>query len=186
MTEAVTPYDQRLARALVRPLARTSLQPNHVTCFTAIVALSGAGFLASGEQAMMMWGAILFVFSRFLDHVDGELARQTGRSSKLGYLLDYLAGGVSYAALFAGLGWGLRHQLHDWVFVLGLLGCVSAVLAVYLNMQIDIARGSDDAIGYPAVAVLSLRMVSICSRLWRGSTGWRYFTWRPASALVFT
>ena len=73
-----------------------------------------------------------------------ELARQTGRSSRLGYLLDYLAGGVSYAALFAGMAAGLYHgALGAWVIVLGLGGCASAALAVWLNMQIDTVRGGN-------------------------------------------
>ena len=36
------PWDQRIARVLVRPLARTPLTPNQLTIFTVIVALAGA------------------------------------------------------------------------------------------------------------------------------------------------
>ena len=53
------------------------------------------------------WGAGVFVLARFLDHFDGELARLTGQSSRLGYYLDYVSGGLSYCALFAGMGIGL-------------------------------------------------------------------------------
>jgi len=156
MTDARMPYDQRLARILVRPLTGTALRPNHVTVLSALVALTGAGLLATGDTVLMNWGAGLFVVGRFLDHFDGELARQTGRTSRIGYLLDYFVGGLSYAALFAGLGWGLQQQLHHWVFVFGLLGCASAMAAVVVNIQIDKARGGDDAVGYPALAGFEL------------------------------
>ncbi len=157
MSGARAPYDQRLARVLVRPLARTRLHPNHLTVLTALVALAGAGLLATGDPVHANWGAGLFVASRFLDHFDGELARQTGRSSRLGYLLDYLAGGVSYAALFAGMAAGLaRGPLGGWAVVLGLAGTACAVAAVWLNMGIDRARGGSDAVGYPAFAGFEL------------------------------
>ena len=43
------PWDQRIARVLVRPLVRTPLTPNQLTIFTLIVALSGAGL---GEPSL--------------------------------------------------------------------------------------------------------------------------------------
>lgn len=151
------PWDQRLARVLVRPLMRARVHPNYVTALTALLALLGAGLLASGHPAAVSWGAGLFVLSRFLDHFDGELARQTGRSSRLGYVLDYLAGGVSYAALFVGIAIGLRHgPLGGWLIGLGALGSACGVLAVWLNMAIDRIRDTGAAVGYPALAGFEL------------------------------
>ena len=157
MSATRVPWDQRIARVLVRPLVRLRVHPNHVTAFTALLALAGAGLLASGQPAAMNWGAGLFVLSRFLDHFDGELARQSGRSSRLGYVLDYLAGGVSYAALFAGMAMGLyQGPLGAWVIGLGVLGSSCAVAAIWLNMAIDRARDSGAAVGYPALAGFEL------------------------------
>ncbi len=45
------PLDQRMACVLVRPLARTGVTPNQVTTLTLVVALSGAGLLATGGAA---------------------------------------------------------------------------------------------------------------------------------------
>ena len=70
MTDARMPYDQRLARSLVRPLAGTALRPNHVTVLSALVALTGAGLLATGDTVLMNWGAGLFAVGRFLDHLE--------------------------------------------------------------------------------------------------------------------
>ena len=157
MSAARPPWVQRLARVLVRPLARTSLHPNHVTAFTALLALTGAGLIASANPVAMNWGAGLFVLSRFLDHFDGELARQSGRTSALGYLLDYLAGGISYAALFVGMAVALyQGPLGMWVVALGVLGGVSALASVWLNMAIDRTRDTGAAVGYPAFAGFEL------------------------------
>lgn len=151
------PWDQRMARVLVRPLVRAGVHPNVVTVLTALLALAGAGLLASAQPAAVHWGAGLFVLSRFLDHFDGELARQSGRTSRLGYVLDYLAGAASYAALFAGMAVGLyQGPLGAWVVALAALGSGSAVAAVWLNMAIDRIHDSGAAVGYPALAGFEL------------------------------
>ncbi|MEE8393958.1 MAG: CDP-alcohol phosphatidyltransferase family protein, partial [Rhodospirillales bacterium] len=94
------PWDQRIARRLVRPLINTPITPNIITVATLILALAGALMFAAGDPNLANWGAGLFVLARFLDHFDGELARQSGKTSKLGYYLDYVSGAISYGALF--------------------------------------------------------------------------------------
>ena len=157
-----TPWDQRIARVLVRPLVATPITPNQVTVATLILALAGAGLFAFGEPFLANWGAGLFVLARFLDHFDGELARQSGRTSRLGYYLDYLTGGLSYGALFACLGVGFSGgELGGWALVLGGAGTASALLSMFLNLRIDERQGTkpgeaDDAVGYPGFAGFEL------------------------------
>lgn len=153
------PWDQRIARVLVRPLARTSITPNQLTIFNLAVALAGAGLLAVGERNAANWGAGLFVLARFLDHFDGELARQKNMKSRLGYYLDYLAGALSYGALFLCIGIGLRESaLGSWALALGMLGTTAAVISMFLNLGIDKATNLADgaAIGYPGFAGFEL------------------------------
>lgn len=153
----MTPWDQRLARLLVRPLAATPVTPNQLTVLTVVLAWTGAWLIASGDAGQAAWGATLFVLARFLDHFDGELARLTGRSSRLGYYLDYAAGALSYAALFAALGIGLSDgPLGLWALVLGGAGSASALLAMPVNLSIDRASDMDSAVGYPAYAGFEL------------------------------
>ena len=151
------PWDQRVARRLVRPLARTSITPNQVTLFTLVLALAGAWMLSLGSAEMANWGAGVFVIARFMDHFDGELARLTGRTSRLGYYLDYMAGAASYTALFLGIGIGLQNtELGSWSLVLGLVGGISALACMGLNLRIDEVSETDEAIGYPAFAGFEL------------------------------
>ncbi|MBL6928883.1 MAG: CDP-alcohol phosphatidyltransferase family protein [Rhodospirillales bacterium] len=154
------PWDQRAARILVRPLVHTSVTPNQVTIVTLIFALAGAGLLATGDALAANWGVGLFVFARFLDHLDGELARQLGKTSKLGYYLDYISGALSYGALFACIGIGLRDSgLGPWAYVLGFAGMASALISMFLNLGIDAADEAikdGDAVGYPGYAGFEL------------------------------
>lgn len=156
------PWDQRLARILVKPLVETPVTPNQLTLVTLLVALAGAGLLAHGGATAADWGAGIFVLARFLDHFDGELARQKRMTSRLGYYLDYLSGAVSYGALFLCIGIGLRDSsLGPWAVALGAVGASSAVISLFANLDIDRhakepAAAGKDAIGYPAFAGFEL------------------------------
>ncbi len=154
------PWDQRLARMLVRPLARTPVTPNQVTSFTLLVALGGAALLATGEARSANWGAGLFILARFLDHFDGELARLKGSASRFGYYYDYATGAISYAALFAAIGIGLADtSLGIWAAALGAAGAAAALISAFLNLGIDSAdesRDEGDSVGYPGFAGFEL------------------------------
>ncbi len=162
------PYDQRIARVLVRPLARLGVTPNQVTAVSLLLALGAGALFALGGAPAIHWAAGLFVLARFLDHFDGELARLTGKTSRFGYYFDYITGGLSHAALFAGMGWGLAGgPLGGWALALGGAGCASALLAMGLNLDWTgnwaSARARRSAI--PAGPASSSRSAPTC---WRG------------------
>ncbi len=153
------PYDQRIARVLVRPLARLGVTPNQVTAVSLVLALGAGGLFAVGDAPAIHWAAGLFVLARFLDHFDGELARLTGKTTRFGYYFDYAVGGLAHAALFAGIGWGLAGgPLGGWALALGLAGCASALLAMGLNLDLDrqLGLGEGEAVGYPGWAGFEL------------------------------
>ncbi len=156
------PWDQRIARVLVKPLVNSPVTPNQVTVFTLVLALTGAGMLATGQAFYANLGVGLFVLARFFDHFDGELARQKQMTSKLGYYLDYLSGAGSYSALFICMGVGFRDsQLGLLAIKLGLLGATAAVASMFINVAIDRvndtgAANSPDAVGYPGFAGFEL------------------------------
>mgnify|MGYP000330147891 CR=1 FL=1 len=152
------PWDQRIARVLVKPLVKSPVTPNQMTMFTLAVALAGAGLLATGDAINADWGAGLFVLARFLDHFDGELARQKDMTSRLGYYLDYVSGALSYAALFLCMGVGLRAgPLGSWALTLGLAGTAAALISLFGNIAIDNKNAAgatpedEKPVGYPAI-----------------------------------
>jgi archaetidylinositol phosphate synthase len=149
-----TPFDQRLARTLVRSLARFPITPNQMTTITLIVALTGAVLIAAGDVLLVNWGAGLFVIARFMDHFDGELARMKQSTSKFGYYYDYVTGALSYAALFLCMGIGHRYGLLDnWAIALGAAGASAALISMVLNLGIDKVQdfAEGESIGYPAL-----------------------------------
>ena len=85
---------------VVRALARAGVTPNALT----VTALAGnavaAALVASGALAA---GGVVMLLASALDLLDGELARATGRASKLGALLDSVFDRFSEAVLLFGL-----------------------------------------------------------------------------------
>ncbi len=160
MATKMIPWDQRLARILVRPLARTPVTPNQVTAFTLVLALAGAALLGTGDTQLADWGPGLFILARFFDHFDGELARLKGSASSFGYYFDYAVGGISYAALFGAIGIGLAGtSLGGWSLALGAAGAAAALISMFLNLGIDRANGhraDGEAVGYPGIAGFEL------------------------------
>jgi phosphatidylglycerophosphate synthase len=96
------PWDQRLARASVRPLLAKSITPNQITTLSLAIGLLAALFYGQGGAAVH-FGAACFVLSFWLDHADGELARMSGRTSSYGHYYDLAAGAAVLVALFVGI-----------------------------------------------------------------------------------
>ena len=184
------PWDQRLARILVRPLARTPITPNQITIATLLIAVAGSGLMATGRADLLHWGVGVFVLARFLDHWDGELARLTGKTSRLGYYLDYYAGMISYTVLFVCIGIGLRHgPLGDWSIAIGGIGAIVSVMTFFLNLGIDKSKGgheTGEAVGYPGFAGFELEdgIYLIAPITWLGWLDW-YFAAAGVGATVY-
>ncbi len=141
------PYDQRVADAVVRMLARTPVTPNMVTTFGLVAGLAAALMFAQGDPALTDWAALLFMVAVLNDHVDGQLARTTGRTSRFGHYYDHFAVGVTYVGMFVGAGIGLSEgALGGWAVALG-LGAGLAVTAIF-----SVRIGVEDHIGKEAVA----------------------------------
>ena len=149
-------WDQKLASYLVRPLIGTPVTPNHVTTLSLLLSLGGAVLLASGDSAFENWGAGLFMAGRFLDHFDGELARQSGQTSRFGYVFDYVAGCLSYASLFLALGIGMRDgSIGHWSILLGVTAAPIILATTLMALRISDDSGGD-ASDYPIFAGFEL------------------------------
>ncbi|MFO0996778.1 MAG: CDP-alcohol phosphatidyltransferase family protein [Alphaproteobacteria bacterium] len=137
MTAAISPWDQRLARLLVRPLARTGVTPNQVTGLSLAAGVAAATLFAAGGRAQADFGALCFMLAMLIDHADGELARMTGKTSRLGHHLDYIVGSLNYTLLFIGLGIGLEREWGEGALAIGLGAGLSNPLIVAIRMRMD-------------------------------------------------
>jgi hypothetical protein len=82
-----------------------------------LIGLAGAACLAQGRFGWVNAGAFLIMLSNFVDHTDGELARISGKSSKIGHFDDLASDAVITVLLFVCMGAGLAAQrLSPWAF----------------------------------------------------------------------
>ena len=117
---------RRISRAMSRRLAAAGVAPNAVTLGGIAAGVLAAVAFAQASYPWLLVGALLLVFSRLLDDCDGEVARMTVRSTRLGARLDVVGDVVVYAAVFTGLAVGLLrsdpHGGHLWTLGLLLFG----------------------------------------------------------------
>lgn len=135
-------WDARLARHLVRPLRNTRVTPNHLTTLRLIIGLAGVACLAQGGFAWTNYGALLIVLSNFVDHTDGELARISGKSSKIGHFYDLASDALITVLLFVGMGMALAQPATSGAEALGPVGRgtvagLAVALIFFLRMRIE-------------------------------------------------
>jgi phosphatidylglycerophosphate synthase len=103
---------------LVRFFAKLDIHPNTVTIFSMFIGAASAWFFASGcfyyEGTMglinNLIAILLLMVADLLDCTDGQLARYTGKKSRLGRILDGLAGFTWFIPIYHALVY--RFYLH--------------------------------------------------------------------------
>jgi phosphatidylglycerophosphate synthase len=137
-------WDARLARRIVTPLLGTPVTPNHLTTLRLLIGIAGAYYLSIGSFWPCSLGAVLIALSNFIDHTDGELARISGKSSKIGHFYDLACDSLVTVLLFVGLGFyvGVHHPFlivpAEW---LGGIAGVAVALIFFLRMRIESMAG---------------------------------------------
>jgi archaetidylinositol phosphate synthase len=139
------PWDARLARRLVMQLQHGPLTPNHLTTVRLAFGVAAAGAFMRGSYGWMNLGALLLVISNFLDHTDGELARMSGRSSRLGHWYDLASDAAVTILLFVGLALGVGSRMpRVWQMpplLLGVVAGVAVALIFFMRMRIEALGG---------------------------------------------
>ena len=184
MAETKIPYDQRLARACIRPLAGTALHPNVVTGISLALGIASGLSFAVGGPGMQHIAALLFMLAVFVDHMDGELARMTGKVSRVGYYLDYLAGSLNYTILFSAIGVGIyQWNGSEIALLIGLAAGLSNPIIVALRLLMERRFGSE-AVEHPSGGGFELEdfIYLIGPVTWLG--GLEYFFWLYATGTL--
>lgn len=110
--QSLKPSDSRfnlyIARPLAAPivaiLAKTSVTPNQVTFFATFIMLLALVWLAIAPGLLNLWIAVIGLeLSYVFDCVDGQLARVTQQSSKIGGALDFMMDEIKAYALVIAL-----------------------------------------------------------------------------------
>jgi len=137
------PWDARLGRRLVTPLRDSWVTPNHLTTVRLIVGVAGALAFTPGTWGWTNLAALLVIVSNFLDHTDGELARLSGKTSRIGHLYDLASDAVVTILLFCCIGIGVATSGARIVpsglsaALMGTVAGAAVALIFYLRMRIE-------------------------------------------------
>jgi archaetidylinositol phosphate synthase len=149
------PWDARLARVLVAALKDSWVTPNHLTTVRLGVGLAAAAAFLPGTYGWSNVGAVLLLLSNFLDHTDGELARMTGKCSRIGHVYDLASDAAVTILLFIAIGVGVSANrglaLPIPPVALGLIAGCAVALVFFLRMRME------DMAGKPATRQAALR-----------------------------
>src|SRR6202035_611934 len=104
---AQRPWDARLARRLVTPLKDSRATPNHLTTVRLAFGLAAAAAFLPGTYGWSNLGALLLILSNLLDHTDGEFARISGKSSRIGHWYDLASDAAVTILFFIAMGAGV-------------------------------------------------------------------------------
>ncbi len=139
------PWDARLARWLVTPLAGSRITPNHLTTLRLVTGLAGAAAFTPGTYGWCNIAALLVIVSNFLDHTDGELARLSGKASRVGHVYDLASDAavtiLLFVAMGVGIGTGSDNPLGLPPPALGAAAGTAVALIFYLRKRIEEIAG---------------------------------------------
>lgn len=113
-------------------LGRIGLTPNLVTIIGLLIAVAAAYLIGVGQW----WaGGLVALFAGIFDMFDGALARNTGRASDFGALLDSTIDRVSEAVVLLGV---LAYYLtsdNDWGAMLVYGALVGSIMVSYMRAR---------------------------------------------------
>jgi phosphatidylglycerophosphate synthase len=135
------PWDARLASRLVTPLKDSWVTPNHLTTVRLAVGLAAAAAFVPGTYGWSNLAALLLILSNFIDHTDGELARISGKTSRIGHQYDIASDAAVTILLFVamGVGAGARLSVSPQISptLLGAVAGSAIALIFFLRMRIE-------------------------------------------------
>ena len=108
---------------LAKFFAKFDIHPNTITIWSMFIGAGSAFFFAQGSfyyegvEGLLynLFGIFLLMWADFFDCTDGQLARLTGKKSRLGRILDGTAGFVWFIPIYLVLVWRF-YQHHEIEF----------------------------------------------------------------------
>ena len=130
LRDALRPALEKIGRGF----ASTGLSANFWTFVGLAFALMSAVVYGLGMEFGLVIGGILLLVSGFFDMVDGQVARVTGKTSKIGSYLDSMFDKIAEVAIFLG------------ILVGGYAEPYLVLLAITLSLLVSYARAKSDVL----------------------------------------
>ena len=149
-------WDKLLAHKIARILARTPLTPNMITSLCLVLVIISGLLFSIGRPAYHDIAALIFMITRFLDHLDGELARIKRSESKVGHYYDWFTDTFSYSFLFICLAIGFSYRLDIPAVILVVIAVFACVLNSLAGLYVESLQDNGVDTGFPSFAGVSI------------------------------
>jgi phosphatidylglycerophosphate synthase len=144
-------FNRYVSTFLTQKLLKINVSPMEISAVVVFVGLLSGWFEGRGGYRNAVLGAFLFELASIIDGCDGENARLTFRSSKLGGTLDVAGDALIFVFFFMNLPIGLYRSTWNnlWLILGGL--CLLSMILFYVQFSIYTQRSG---IGNHIVAVV--------------------------------
>ncbi len=150
--------EEKLDLVFYRPagfaIAKTAqvlrMTPTQLTLIGMIMGVYGGILFYQRDNTLaLIWASILFVWAGVFDSSDGQLARMTKQSSKIGLVLDGICDNVVFGAAYLASSAALIPEYGYWIFLIAVIAGVghsfqSAVLDFYHREYLYFGYGKVD------------------------------------------
>ena len=135
-----------LTDPIVRLLAASSISPNALSWSGFAITLVATALIATGH---LIAAGFVVLFGGFFDILDGALARQTGRTTRFGAVLDATLDRLSEAALLLGIvGYFLFAQPPaSFIFVSQEWAVILTFVTLFSSQSVSYIRARAEAMG---------------------------------------
>jgi len=138
LTNLARAWGAKILEPIAAFLGRLGLTPNGATLLGFAMTVGVAVLLALGYLRL---GGILLIFTLAFDAVDGTLARQTGKVTRFGGVLDSTLDRWAEIALYGGLVWYYSHSGWD-------IGVLWATAAMATSLMVSYTRARAEGAGF--------------------------------------
>lgn len=120
--------------------------PNFITLLGILLGAAAGVLFYPADWRINLLGMILLVLADICDSADGQLARMTGKFSRIGRILDGACGDVWFICIYVSIGLRLTPEWGAWIWALALSSgyChrVQAAMAdYYRNFHLYMVNG---------------------------------------------
>ena len=131
-------FYRRFSIYFTKIFLKIGISANQATLLSLISALFGGLFLIFANNTLyLLISALFLILCLVLDRVDGEIARYTKTTSKIGKDLDLIVGTFLNPYLFACMAFGSYFVLHDIIiFAFGFLAVIINLLPALSNLDL--------------------------------------------------
>lgn len=113
-------FYRKLGYAVARASAHLGITPNAITIVSIFWGVAAGHLMMYNNLWVNVAGILSLIIANTLDSADGQLARMTNNKTRLGRILDGLAGNIWFVSIYIHLGIRMQNAgFGPWIWLLG-------------------------------------------------------------------